>query len=430
MRGRHWAEAGVTAVLLLSEMVIGQLCKSSITVLDGFHTLFLLLNTLSVSVLHKFSLAKPQTTAPSAQVCVDYGAKRLQPAAVFISNLFLLSINTIYLTELCSFVLEPAAAQRPLLLVATGAVSLVVKMFLFGLHVQRVHWNHVQTDPHIEVNHEALFEEEKAQAELGGVFNNHKPKRCRSSQHKAALTISNPNTLNPSEEITEHQPNGACGQHSSLMLSNGQTPTSVQPSPEIKAVPHSLLSSCVHFCETLLTSFLVLVNGLVTLSLSATCLHKSKLCGLLVYLDPALSLLAVILLIAKAIPLVFRHAQLLVQCAPNHISVEEVGQKIVNVPGVKAMHELHVWKLTESFIVASVHVQCCTPLQNRCTDVILEVTRVLKSVGVTCSTIQPEFTDQGSCSLACGKACTGNMCCSHLEEQYKMLKTEKTEEEP
>lgn len=74
------------------------------------------------------------------------------------------------------------------------------------------------------------------------------------------------------------------------------------------------------------------------------------------------------------------------------------------------------------------------------------VIKVLQSVGVTSYTIQPEFGScselpAGSggdaspvlhredpalrgdlaCSLACGKACTGSMCCSPLEEETSAL---------
>ncbi|KAJ0022061.1 hypothetical protein NQD34_009551 [Periophthalmus magnuspinnatus] len=432
MRGRHWAEVGVTTVLLLSEMVIGQLCRSSITVLDAFHTLFMLLNTVNVSILNTFDSVNPREhpTPPPHEACVDYRAVRAQPVGVFISNLILLSINTIYITEICSFVLDPAAVRRPLLLVATGTVSLTFKVFLLGLH-----WHHVQRNrselsrnSHIEVNYNAatLFEEEKALAEQGGVFTNNKPKGCSSLQN-AALTISNPNTLHHSEDMTENHTNGTCGNRS-----YSQTPTNVQqPPPETKAAPQSLLSSWLDKCETLLTPVLVLVNGLVTLSMGSLCLHKSKPCDLLVYLDPMLSLLAVVLLIAKAIPPVCRLGQVLLQCVPRHLSVEEVRKKIMDVPGVEEMHELHVWKLKESFIVASVHVRCYNSLQNSCADVMLEVTKVLQSMGVACSTIQPEFTDQEThlCSLTCGEVCAGHMCCSHLEETHKIPKTERTKEE-
>ena len=62
------------------------------------------------------------------------------------------------------------------------------------------------------------------------------------------------------------------------------------------------LPSIVLVVQGLCTSVLALVNSLVMLLISPQLLHSSGACGLLVYLDPGLSLLAVITLIATAAP--------------------------------------------------------------------------------------------------------------------------------
>lgn len=91
---------------------------------------------------------------------------------------------------------------------------------------------------------------------------------------------------------------------------------------------------------------------------------------------------------------------------------------------------------------------------SRYADLMLGVTKVLQSVGVSCCTVQPEFAlgsrcSAGSvgdpspvvsredlslaCSLSCGKTCAGYMCCSLLEEETKSVAAPpagKTKEEP
>ncbi|XP_007545131.1 zinc transporter 1-like [Poecilia formosa] len=130
---------------------------------------------------------------------------------------------------------------------------------------------------------------------------------------------------------------------------------------------------------------------------------------------------------------------LLLQVSPPHMRVSDVGRRLAGVPGVQDVHELHVWQLTESLTVASVHVHCHAGFtSNSYADVMSGVTKVLQNEGVSCSTIQPEFTSSSSairgdeaatfvhredpcsrplpqCSLACGKACAASMCCSLLE---------------
>lgn len=452
MRGLHWTEVGLTTLLLLCEVVISQLCKSPITLLDGFHTLFILLNTLFLSLPTRLRLVPlssvdqepPIKSPPNNQLCsVSYSDMRVHPVGALISALVLASLNIIYLTEIISFMLHPTPVRRPLLLVVIGAVSLLLKMSQLGLHWDQVksHRDSSESESHIEVNHTALVEEEKGQAEQGGVSNEGAVGlNDDGSLHNTSLTISNPNILSISQDTAEHFKNGTCMEDFNSQYPSN--PITKSPNPtESSTVTNSPLSWLL-ICEHLLTPFLVLVNSLVTLTV---CSHSSRLCSLLVYMDPVLSLLAVFILISKAIPEVIRHGLVLLQATPRHLSVAELNKMIVDVPGVVAMHELHIWQLTDSFKVASVHVHCHAGLQYRCPDVLLGVTKVLQSVGVSCCTIQPEFAtcpapsagSQGApsqcCSLACGKACTGSMCCFQLEEEYRSLaaqSVQKTKEEP
>lgn len=56
----------------------------------------------------------------------------------------------------------------------------------------------------------------------------------------------------------------------------------------------------------------------------------------------------------------YRYGLLLQQATPPHICVTDLGRRIACLPGVQAVHDLHVWQLTESLIVASVHLHCYT----------------------------------------------------------------------
>ncbi|XP_045067337.1 probable zinc transporter protein DDB_G0282067 [Coregonus clupeaformis] len=205
------------------------------------------------------------------------------------------------------------------------------------------------------------------------------------------------------------------------------------------------LPSLIALTQALLGSILALTNGLTLLLLGPDCLHGSGACGPFVYLDPGFSMVAVVVLLATALPQVCRYGRLLLQASPPQVCVSDLGRRIASVPGVQAVHDLHVWQLTESCLVASVHVHCHAGFQiHRCGDLMSGVTKVLQSIGVSCCTVQPEFllstpTANGNldnnnttptiihreiapppshlaCSLACGKGCAGKMCCASLKE--------------
>ncbi|KAE8295270.1 putative zinc transporter protein [Larimichthys crocea] len=539
MRVLHWCMLGVTILLLVCEVTISQLCKSLIILVDGFHTIFIMMR-MALTPPQTSSLIKPplssldspaspphassssaglfvnlpaessikptlctQTTSdgstlpdqastpqpqisPPVQDCgLSYPSCRVQTVGAFISALLLASLCLSYIMEIISFSLEPQPVQHPLLLVVVSIVSLIHKMLVLWMN-----WDQqqaLQIESHLEVNHKVLAEgETKGHADPGRVLCDVSQSGVDDSLHNGVFVLCNPGTSSipdtdsqnpePQAEVYLHaaatQDSRDCGLTSAAAdLSHSEDNAEISKDNAFKGQLGSQKSShhterpvpsrCfVLVIQGLCTSVLALINSLVMLLISPHCLHSTEPCSLLVYLDPALSLLAVITLIATALPQVHKYGLLLLQSTPPHICVSDLGRRIASIPGVQAVHNLHVWQLTESFTVASVHVHCHAGFPaHRCADLMSGVTKVLKSVGVTCCTVQPEFasccsassagSDGGdasplvhredpslppplACNLACGKACAGSMCCSPLEESRSVLAPPggETKEEP
>ncbi|XP_066560183.1 proton-coupled zinc antiporter SLC30A1 [Amia ocellicauda] len=180
------------------------------------------------------------------------------------------------------------------------------------------------------------------------------------------------------------------------------------------------LPALLRVAQSLLASALVLANGLAQLVLGPECPAGERGCDLYVYLDPAFSLLAVVVLLAATLPQVKRYGFLLLQGVPTHIALDNLVARIRQLPGVLSIHELHVWQLSEKFLVASVHVHCDQLDGHQ--SLLAAITEIFQSVGVSCSTVQPEFhplpTPQSTdplplpqCSLACRKECAKKLCC-------------------
>ncbi|KAM4743207.1 proton-coupled zinc antiporter SLC30A1 isoform 1-T2 [Anableps anableps] len=514
MRLAQWSMMGVTVLLLLCEIVVSQLCKSLITMVDGFHTLFILLHMAlpQTEGIMKHCISSSDSSPPSPHDSSSLGTfphplysdppaelppraqatkeqpnqepaspinphKHLSPAApscrlsfpdsriqavgVFISSLLLVSLCVSYFLEIISFMVKPHPVQRPLLPVVAGAGSLLLKMLLFLLDWDELldekaeSCKQVETEAHLEINHTVCAAEEPRGLEEEELSVLSKVQTAaHNCLHSGALVLCNPGTSSLPDhggktelkllEIGEGESSAAHLKYPPCME---HPVTDSQNTPELSSVSSSrwschgalCLLSFVFVIQGLFTSLLALINSLVTLVVIPQLLHSSGACSVLVYLDPSLSLLAVITLIATSVPQVYRYGMLLLQAPPPHIRVSDVGRRIASVPGVQAVHELHIWQLTESLTVASIHVHCHAgfPL-NRCADLMSGVTKVLQNVGVSCCTIQPEFTSSSSsiredeastfihredpcsplppCSLACGKACAASMCCSLLEE--------------
>ncbi|KAI9223204.1 cation efflux family-domain-containing protein [Blastocladiella britannica] len=136
-----------------------------------------------------------------------------------------------------------------------------------------------------------------------------------------------------------------------------------------------------------------------------------------VYLDPTVSVLITVVLLAGTIPLVRSAATVLLQVAPYSLDVSRVRARLGTIPGVLNVHELHIWQLDMAKTVATVHVGMDPAAGYE--RVAASIKRMLHRVGVHSTTVQPEFViDNGQygtndpCMFRCpDKTCGEATCC-------------------
>ncbi|KAL8286262.1 hypothetical protein RQP46_004750 [Phenoliferia psychrophenolica] len=145
------------------------------------------------------------------------------------------------------------------------------------------------------------------------------------------------------------------------------------------------------------------------------------------YVDPLISLLITCIIFSSALPLVKSASFILLQGVPSSVPLDEVRNAIAAVPGVLNVHELHIWSLSESKTVCSVHVMTAG---DDFVPASKAIRRVLHRFGVHSSTIQPEIvggsdtpatqtveetvaeTDQDGCLVLCvDDSCRTSSCC-------------------
>jgi cobalt-zinc-cadmium efflux system protein len=79
--------------------------------------------------------------------------------------------------------------------------------------------------------------------------------------------------------------------------------------------------------------------------------------------DPIISFLIAGTIVWSAIRLCREAVDVLLEGAPGHIPVGEVSSALAQVPGVAAVHDLHVWTITSGLVALSCHivVTCDSP---------------------------------------------------------------------
>jgi zinc transporter 1 len=168
------------------------------------------------------------------------------------------------------------------------------------------------------------------------------------------------------------------------------------------------------------------------------------------YADPAVSLFITAIILKTSIPLTRATSKVLLQATPEHICIQDIRQDIEALPGVISCHHIHVWQLSDTKVVASMHVQVSFPIDSHCGEKYMQLAKrarkCLHAFGIHSATIQPEFcldqkhqhaadaaglTFDGSleqpnpdvCLLECVDDCDGPGCCTGLESSSRSSST-------
>ncbi|XP_061482426.1 calcium/manganese antiporter SLC30A10 [Rhineura floridana] len=147
-------------------------------------------------------------------------------------------------------------------------------------------------------------------------------------------------------------------------------------------------------------------------------LDENTPCNWECYIDPSLTIIMVFIILSSAFPLIKETATILLQMVPKSVNMQILSNKLLEVPGVTSIHEMHVWELVSGKNIATLHVKCHTTSDYL--DASYKMREVFHEAGVHSVTIQPEYTDHKSpevlCSAPCiSKACDPQLCCSQQE---------------
>ncbi|MFL5449516.1 MAG: cation diffusion facilitator family transporter [Gemmatimonadales bacterium] len=71
--------------------------------------------------------------------------------------------------------------------------------------------------------------------------------------------------------------------------------------------------------------------------------------------DPIISIALALLILVGAWRLIRESTDILLEGVPGHVSMPEVERRMLDVPGVTAVHDLHVWTVTSGLVAMSGH---------------------------------------------------------------------------
>ncbi|XP_046395384.1 zinc/cadmium resistance protein [Ischnura elegans] len=361
----------LTTLFFLVEIIVGYVTNSMALVADSFH----MLSDVAALVVAFLSIRM----SPKKWSKNTFGWARAEVLGALVNAVFLVALCFSIMVEACKRFIEIEVIHEPRLIVVVGALGLLVN--LIGLCLFHEHGS-VHTHSH------------------GGLSHGHN----RLSQLVAAGGGRDDNENDEGFQPPPPPASNSSGSHHGHCERNGNEGASQM----------NMRGVFLHVLADALGSVIVICSAAVVWLTNWSYKY---------YIDPALSVLMVILILRSVWPLLQESALILLQTVPTHIQVDAIQRRLLDkVDGVLAVHEFHVWQLAGDRIIASAHIRCRNLSEYM--KIAEKVKEFFHNEGIHSTTIQPEFiefpedTGQHSetedCVLDCpktDKTCALSTCC-------------------
>ncbi|KAJ5653694.1 hypothetical protein N7490_000697 [Penicillium lividum] len=108
------------------------------------------------------------------------------------------------------------------------------------------------------------------------------------------------------------------------------------------------------------------------------------------YADPAVSMGIAIMIFISSIPLIKQSGLILLQSAPQGVDYDDVKHDLERIPGILAIHELHIWRLNQKKSLASAHVVLDSDIMPDFESLAKTIRECFHEYGIHSITLQPE----------------------------------------
>ncbi|MCE5388134.1 MAG: cation diffusion facilitator family transporter [Acidithiobacillus sp.] len=109
-------------------------------------------------------------------------------------------------------------------------------------------------------------------------------------------------------------------------------------------------------------------------------------------IDPILSLLISALILWSGLRLLREAVHELLEGTPRHLRLAEVGQRMAQLPAVRSVHDLHIWRIGSERVALTAHLQI-SRLQDWPQILATEQQLLAQEFGITHVTLQPELQE-------------------------------------
>lgn len=371
------------------ELVVGVTSGSLALAADAIH---MLSDVLALAVaLFAIRMARRDASKVNPNINT-YGYQRAELLGALANAVFLLALCLTIALDAGKRFIEPEEVGRPKLVLIVGAVGLalnVAGLVLFADHGHS-HGGHGHSHGHGHgLSH--------------GHADDHQDGEHHHGDHRY--------------DDHHHDDHG----HDDNPRGEANTGASEPAQRRVRKNTMNMRAVFLHVLADALGSVAVVITAIVLLIKTDN--GTSPAIGFVRYVDPLASLAIVCLMLMHAVPLARRSGGILLNGTPEGVNLRTLRERVTSIPGVISMHDLHVWSLSDTKLVASAHVNTAKDIQFA--SVAPAIKRAFHLAGVHSTTIQPESSvDSGDtsrsegeydCLMRCAEeSCVAMACCVPL----------------
>lgn len=405
----------MTSSFFLVEIIVGYATNSMALVADSFHMLSDIMSLIIGFFALRYSKRSQRTERNT------FGWQRAEVLGALVNAVFLIALCFSILVESLKRLVEVESIHNPVLVLIVGTLGLlinVVGLILFHQHGHgHSHGGHGHSHGGSVQNGTELNELIQVQNGSNGVDQKSTGSQSGSEEDENEMNSDVSNGLVPETEVYLSGKNGTV--HTVVTKSKGSN-MKVKSSAQL-----NMRGVYLHVLGDALGSVIVIISALIIKFASGKWT---------IYVDPAMSMLMVFLILKTSIPLMRESSLILLQTVPTHIKIKEVQDRLLDhVEGVLSVHEFHVWQLAGNKIIASAHITCRSP--DEYMGIANKIKRFFHNEGIHSTTIQPEFVCEDKkdteCVLACGRNenCAAQKCCPGENESEVRKRNPITDDE-
>ncbi|KAG7270450.1 hypothetical protein CRUP_022763 [Coryphaenoides rupestris] len=445
----------LTAGFFVVEVVVSRITASLAMLSDSFHMLSDVIALLVALVAVRFA-GKTQSTNKNT-----FGWVRAEVMGALVNAVFLTALCFTIVLEAIERFTEPNEIERPYVVIGVGAGGLLVN--LLGLCLFHGHAGGGHGHSHGGGGGGGGGHGGEGHGHSHGKKN--KSKNCKSEKPNGSSSETNTLVV-----VDHNSPNGVNAEGRGYGFSPDGTELQTNGSSHYQELDDSSAAQLnmrgvfLHVLGDALGSVIVVVNALIFTFVWQPCPDTDEICfnpcvdshstdhrhvnnslvnlgdaGVyltagpcwVLYLDPSLCIIMVCILLYTTYPLLKESALILLQTVPKQIDMHLLSEKLLDLDGVLAIHELHIWQLAGSRIIATAHIKCHDPTAYM--DVAKRIKDFFHDEGIHATTIQPEFVTVSSdsrdslCELSCRTQCAPKLCCGAADKPADKKAAEEAE---